>query len=69
MLLVLGWPMVLVLPKEKPVLCVVVVWPNGLNRLLPCCCGCVPNRLPVAAPNPPVPEERAALLRHQHFIF
>lgn len=40
MLLGLACPIVLVLPKEKPVLCVVVAWPNGLKRLAACCCGC-----------------------------
>lgn len=54
MVLVLGCPMVLVLPKEKPLLCVVVVWPNGLKRLLACCGVCWPNRPPVVVLNPPV---------------
>lgn len=47
-----------VLPKEKPVLGVVVVWPNGLNRLLPGC-GWL-NKPPVAAPKPPVAAAAAA---------
>lgn len=54
MLLVLACPMVLVLPKEKPVFCVVVVWPNGLKRLPAGCWVCWPNRPPVVAPKPPV---------------
>lgn len=68
-----GWPMVLVLPKEKPVLGVVVAWPKGLNRPTACwaCWGCCcPNRLPVAAPNPPVPEDRGEReLQHSDRIF
>lgn len=54
MLLVLGWPMVLVLPKEKVLFWVVVAEPNGLKRLEACCCGW-PNKLPVVVPNAPVP--------------
>lgn len=53
MLLVLGWPMVLVLPKEKVLFWVVVAEPNGLKRLEACCCGW-PNKLPVVVPNAPV---------------
>lgn len=37
---------------------VVVVWPNGLNRLLPGC-GWL-NKPPVAAPKPPVAAAAAA---------
>lgn len=48
------------LPKEKPVLGVVVVWPNGLNKLLPGC-GCVwLNKPPVVVPKPPVAAAAAA---------
>lgn len=36
MVLVFACPMLLVLPKEKPLLGVVVVWPKGLKRLLAC---------------------------------
>ena len=64
-----GWPMVL--PKEKPVLGVVVAWPKGLNRLTACwtCWGCCcPNRLPVAAPNPPAPEDRGKEVRGSYNI-
>lgn len=54
MLLALAWPMEL-LPKEKPVLGVVVVWPNGLKRLLLPGCGCGwLNKPPVVVPKPPV---------------
>lgn len=54
MLLVLGCPMVLVLPKEKELFWVVVAEPNGLKRLEAGCCGW-PNKLPVVVPNAPVP--------------
>lgn len=52
---VFGCPSVLVLPKEKPVFCVVVAWPKGLlNRLV--VWGCWPNRPPVVpVPKPVVP--------------
>lgn len=53
MVLVLAWPIVLVLPKEKPVLCVVVAWPNGLKRLAAGCWVCWPNRLPAVVPKLP----------------
>lgn len=56
-LLVLGWPMVLVLPKEKPVLWVVWVAPKGLKRLLAGCWAGCPNRPPVVGPK--VPEAAA----------
>lgn len=53
MLLVLACPIVLVFPKEKPVLGVVVVWPNGLKRLEAACCGfCGPNKPPVVVLKP-----------------
>lgn len=57
MLLVLAWPMVLVFPKEKPVLGVVVVCPKGLNRLLACCWFCCPNSPPVVVLKPLVAAE------------
>lgn len=55
MVLVLGWPSVLVPPKEKPVFCVVVAWPKGLlNRLVVWdCCPKSPPVVPV--PKPVVP--------------
>ena len=40
MVLVLAWPMVLVLPKEKPGFCAVVVCPKGLKRLAAAACCC-----------------------------
>jgi len=49
---VLAWPMVLVLPKEKPALGAVVVWPKGLNRLPAGWGAGWPNRPPVTAPKP-----------------
>lgn len=48
------------LPKEKPALGVVVVWPNGLNRLLLGCCCVGLNKLPVVVPKPPVAAAAAA---------
>jgi hypothetical protein len=55
MVFVLGCPRVLVLPKEKPVFCVVVAWPNGLLKRLVVCWFCWPNRPPGFVPNPVVP--------------
>lgn len=55
MVLVLGCPSVLVLPKEKPVFWVVVAWPNGLLKRLVVCWFCCPKRPPGFAPNPVVP--------------
>lgn len=54
MVLVLGWPMVLVLPKVKPVLGVVVVEPKGLKRLPAGCWAGGPNIPPVVVPKVPV---------------
>lgn len=53
--LVLGCPRVLVLPKEKPVFGVVVAWPNGLLKRLVVCWFCWPKRPPGFVPNPVVP--------------
>lgn len=53
---VLGWPIVLVLPKEKPVVWAVVAWPKGLKRLF--AWGVWLNKLPVVAPKPLVPTEQ-----------
>lgn len=64
MLLVLACPIVLVLPKEKPVLCVVVAWPKGLKRLAACGCAAWPNRPPVAVPNPPAAAARETNTQH-----
>lgn len=64
MLFVLGWAIEF-WPKEKPVLGVVVVWPNGLNRLLPGCCAGWLNKPPVVVPKPPVAAAAAAVVRHE----
>lgn len=64
MLPVLAWPIVL-LPKEKPVLGVVVVWPKGLNRLLPGGCVWLLNKPPVVVPKPPVAAAAAAGAAHE----
>lgn len=67
MLPVLAWPIEL-LPKEKPVLGVVVVWPNGLNRLLPGGCVWLLNKPPVVVPKPPVAAAAAAGAAHEKDI-
>ena len=55
MVLVLGCPSVLVLPKEKPVVWVVMAWANGLLKRLVFCWFCWPKRPPGFVPNPVVP--------------
>ena len=55
MVLVLGCPSVLVLPKEKPVVWVVMAWANGLLKRLVACWFCWPKRPPGFVPNPVVP--------------